>query len=429
MKKAIYFVLSLASGLLINSSMTLIVRAQGHAGVADGNTPDSYIVVFNENVSAPNEHANKMAQKYGLSLTHTYSHAIKGFSATIPDAMLEQIKKDPSVKFVSVDRVVSADVHTQGRPTPSPVPQPTQVIPNGIKRIGRNTANLGTNIGVAVIDTGIDLKHPDLIENIKGNVTCVNRTSTGNDDNGHGTHVAGTIAARDNAFGVIGVAPEANLYAVKVLDKRGNGSWSSVICGIDWVTQQVKDHPNTIQVANMSLGGSGNSDNNCGNTDGDALHQAICRSRDAGITYVVAAGNEKDDAANHVPAAYDDAVITVSALVDTDGLSGGFGGNTNYGNDDTFASFSNFNSNIVDLGAPGVSILSSWKGGGYNTISGTSMATPHVSGAAALYIWSNPQSSWVDVKDSLINVGESLGSGHTDSSYLHPENVVLTKNL
>ncbi|KKT66861.1 MAG: Serine protease, partial [Candidatus Collierbacteria bacterium GW2011_GWC2_44_30] len=189
MKKAIYFVLSLASGLLINSSMTLIVRAQGHAGVADGNTPDSYIVVFNENVSAPNEHANKMAQKYGLSLTHTYSHAIKGFSATIPE-------------FVSVDRVVSADVHTQGRPTPSPVPQPTQVIPNGIKRIGRNTANLGTNIGVAVIDTGIDLKHPDLIENIKGNVTCVNRTSTGNDDNGHGTHVAGTIAARDNAFGV-----------------------------------------------------------------------------------------------------------------------------------------------------------------------------------------------------------------------------------
>ncbi|KKT40268.1 MAG: Serine protease [Candidatus Collierbacteria bacterium GW2011_GWA2_46_26] len=429
MKKAINFVLSLASGLLITSSMTLMVRAQGRDGVTNGNIPDSYIVVFHENVTAPEEHANGMARKYGLGLTYIYSHAIKGFSATIPAVRLEQIKKDPSVKFISQDRMVSADVHVQGKPNPSPVPQPTQVIPNGIKRIGRNTTDLGTNIGVAVIDTGIDLKHPDLIENIKGNITCVNRTTTGNDDNGHGTHVAGTIAARDNAIGVIGVAPEANLYAVKVLDKRGSGSWSSVICGIDWVTKWVKDHPNTIQVANMSLGGSGNSDKNCGNTDGDALHQAICRSRDAGITYVVAAGNEKDDAANHVPAAYDDAVITVSALVDTDGLSGGLGSNTNYGNDDTFASFSNFSPIIVDLGAPGVSIHSTWKGGAYNTISGTSMATPHVAGAAALYILNNPQSSWVDVKDGLISSGEANGFGHTDPSLLHPEVVLRAGNL
>ena len=178
----------------------------------------------------------------------------------------------------------------------------------------------------------------------------------------------------------------------------------------------------------MSLGGGGNSDNNCGITNSDALHKAICASRDAGVTYVVAAGNETDNASNHVPAAYDDAVITVSALADSDGAPGGIGLATSYGPDDTFATFSNFGS-VVDLGAPGVAIKSTWKNGGYNTISGTSMATPHVAGAAALYLQKYPGSTWIDIRNGLIGLGEPLGAGHTDPPGFHPEKVVFAGSL
>jgi len=347
--------------------------------------PDSYIIVLNENSDLPDKVASDMANKYGVSPQHIYSHALKGFSATVPEGRLNALKNDPRIKYISEDRLVTI---AKGKPTPTPAPQPDEVFPTGVRRMGINqNDNKGAGIGVAVIDTGIDLTHPDLT--VKDNMSCVFRATTGNDDNGHGTHVAGTIAARDNEIGVVGVAPEANLYAVKVLDKRGSGSWSSVICGIDWVTGKAGE----IKVANMSLGGSGSSDNDCGQTNNDALHQAICKSMNVGITYVVAAGNENDNAANHVPAAYNDAVITISALVDTDGSPGGFGDPTGYGSDDTFASFSNYG-DVVDLGAPGVNIYSTWKNGGYNTISGTSMATPHVAGAVALYLKSHPDSLW-----------------------------------
>ena len=420
MTKTILSAFSLALVLFLTPLTGKIINAQGIP--ENAHVPDSYIIVFQDSVANPIEHASDMARQHGLSLAYTYSHALKGFSSVIPAARLEKIKNDPSVKFVSQDRYVGIDVRPSAKPTPTPVPQPVQQVPKGVLRIGQNLTNTGAGIGIAVLDTGIDLDHPDLAGNILGNTTCVNRTSTGNDDNGHGTHVAGTIAAIDNSIGVVGIAPSANLYAVKVLDKRGSGSWSSIICGIDWVTARA----DIIKVANMSLGGGGSSDNDCGNTDNDALHQAICRSRDAGVTYVVAAGNENDNAANHVPAAYNDAVITVSALVDTDGKSGGLGSSTGYGADDTFASFSNYSPTIVDLGAPGVNILSTWKGDGYNTISGTSMATPHVAGAAALYIKNNPGSSWSQVRNGLVSIGET--SGHTSTS-LHPERVVFTGSL
>ena len=377
------FIFSLAillvSGLLPVSKISALSRQNV--------VPDSYIIVINEDTDTPGKAASDMAQKYGVSPQNIYSHALKGFSALVPEGRLNALKNDPRVKFISEDRLVSIDAVGKGKPVPTPAPQPVETIPTGVRRAGVNSANHGFGIGVAVIDTGIDLTHPDL--NVVANMTCIPRTKSGNDDNGHGTHVAGTIAALDNEFGVLGVASQSDLYAVKVLDKRGSGSWSSVICGIDWVTENAQAL--NIKVANMSLGGSGYSDDNCGKDNADALHQAICTSTAAGITYVVAAGNENDDVANHVPAAYDDTVITVSALVDTDGLSGGLGSSTGYGLDDTFASFSNYGSPIVDLGAPGVNILSTWKGGAYNTINGTSMATPHVSGAAALYLYSHSE--------------------------------------
>jgi subtilisin family serine protease len=396
----------------------LVVPTVNAESKAEGKIPGQYIVVFRDNIEVESV-TKELVKNQGLGHLFTYAHALKGFAATIPDAKLAKIKNDPRVAAVVEDRIVTANV--KPAPVVAPITSPTQKVPNGIKRIGaEGLANNGLGVTVAVIDTGIDLTHLDLATNILGKgKSCVPRVASAKDDNGHGTHVAGTIAAADNSIGAIGVAPQAKLVPVKVLDKTGSGSTSSVICGIDWVTANASTLK--IKVANMSLGGGGLSDNNCGYTNGDLMHQAICKSRDAGVTYVVAAGNEGVDASNSVPAAYDDAVITVSALVDTDGKFGGYGGLTSYGTDDTFASFSNYGT-VVDLGAPGVNIYSTWKGGAYNTISGTSMATPHVSGAAALYLSAYPESSWTTVRDELRLLGEKIGDGHTDPTgkYLDP---------
>jgi hypothetical protein len=292
-----------------------------------------------------------------------------------------------------------------------------QTVPTGIQRIGadHNTVapidgiNTPVDVGIAIIDTGINQTHPDL--NVKGGAGFVvtylfgtpsSTSSSREDDNGHGTHVAGTAAALDNDIGVVGVAPGARLYAVKVLGKNGSGSLSNVIKGIDWVTQNAGTLK--IKVANMSLGASGTDDGNCGRSNNDPLHTAICNSVAAGVTYVVAAGNSGADAKNTIPAAYPE-VITVSALADTDGKPGGFGPVSTYGGDDTFATFSNYGPR-VDLIAPGVSILSTYLNGGYATLSGTSMAAPHVTGAAALYLAQNPGASPQQVREGLIEQGQ-----------------------
>ncbi len=371
-----------------------------------------YIVVLKEDQTTDSV-ADEFARTKNIGVDLRYTKALKGFSARIPSDRLAEVKGDPRVKFVSENRIVNITSHNTA----------SQILPTGINRIdAETTANKGTGVGVAVIDTGIDLSHPDLKINILANKNCVRPNRSGADDNGHGTHVAGTIAALSNSQGVVGVAPEAKLMAVKVLNSAGSGTWAQVICGLDWAVANSSTY--NIKVINLSLGGGGNSDNNCGNSNFDALHQAICRVRDAGITTVVAAGNSNQDSAASVPAAYDDAVITVSALVDSDGLPGGLGSGTSYGADDTFASFSNFGS-VVDLAAPGVNIYSTWRGGGYKTISGTSMATPHVSGAAVLYLKNNPGVSWIDVRDGLKSLGEGISaSTHTDPSGKHSEPVV-----
>lgn len=387
---------SLVLAVVLLLSMSGMASAAANSVPAAGVIPGQYIVVFNDTVANPRDAANDMAREHGLGLTHVYEYAVKGYAATIPAARLNAVKSDSRVLFVSEDREVSIGAQT---------------LPTGVDRIdAEQTAthtNKGTGVNVAVIDTGIDLTHPDLSANIVGGKNC----STGksySDGNGHGSHVAGTIAAVNNTEGVVGIAPEAKLWAVRVLDNRGSGSWSSVICGIDFVTSKAPANGGPITVANMSLGGTGSDDGNCGLTNNDALHQAICRSVAAGVTYVVAAGNETDNAANHVPAAYDE-VITVSALSDSDGKSGGTGGAPTCRTgelDDYFATFSNFGAD-VDIAAPGVCILSTWKGGGYNTISGTSMASPHVAGVAALYIATHAGATPAQVKDALIAAQES----------------------
>lgn len=371
-----------------------------------------YIVVLKDNVNA-DQISDQMESTHKFTKGEVYNRAVRGYSAQLTSDQMTNIKKDSRVKFVSEDKLVNTTA--------------IQTLPVGISRIAANlNPNKGTGVGVAVIDTGIQLNHPDLVTNIVANKTCVRRTSTANDDNGHGTHVAGTIAALNNSIGVVGVAPQAKLIAVKVLDRNGSGTWSNVICGLDWVVSNATRY--NIKVVNMSLGGGGTSDNNCGLTNSDALHAAICRVRDAGVTVVVAAGNSAAAVSTFVPAAYDDSVITVSALADSDGQAGGLGSSTSYGSDDTFASFSNYGSG-VDIAAPGVGIYSTWRGSSYSTISGTSMATPHVTAAAALYLKTNPSATWIQVRNALVAVGETLGSGHTDPSGLHPEPVLRANNL
>ncbi|MFZ2969966.1 MAG: S8 family peptidase [Minisyncoccia bacterium] len=421
--------------VLIIYAMGMDLTIAGRETSENNKIAGQYIVVLNDNVADVDEAVNGLEKAHGLGHLQTYKHVMKGFAASIPDSELAHIKSDPRVKFVSEDRVVHAydvsetrnGVSNAGRTGSA---QPAQVIPTGVNRIdAESLGNKGAGVVVAVIDTGIDTSHRDLLGQVIGGINCsTGKPSNYKDGNGHGTHVAGTIAALNNSIGVVGVAPQAKLLAVRVLDNYGSGTWSSVICGIDWVTANAS--AKNIKVANMSLGGTGLSDNNCGNTNGDALHRAICRSRDAGVTYVVAAGNEGENANLHVPSAYDDAVITVSALADSDGLAGGIGGSLSGWNypDDTFADFSNYGA-VVDIGAPGVNIRSTWKGGTYNTISGTSMASPHVAGVAALYIANHISAGMIEVRDALIASGEASGSGHTDPSEKHPEPIVKAKSF
>ncbi|HSH03179.1 MAG TPA: S8 family serine peptidase [Anaerolineae bacterium] len=398
----------LVAGLLAALAL-FVFSQQAPATMASGQAvPDQYIIILADDVPAFGA-ANEMAQAHGLGLGHVYGKALNGFSARVPAGRLQALQNDPRVLSIEADRYVTinhcAERHPQhcDEPTPEPTPEPggDQELPTGVSRIYGHLSSTAAGNGsgmvdvdVAVIDTGVS-DHEDL--NIAGGINCAKGRNY-SDGNGHGTHVAGTIAALDNNLGVVGVAPGARIWAVRVLGNSGSGTWADIICGVDWVTANA----DTIEVANMSLGGTGTG----GSCSSDALHQAVCNAVNAGVTFVVAAGNESDDSANHVPAAYDE-VITVSALADFDGAPGGNGSATcRADQDDTFASFSNYGSD-VDIIAPGVCINSTWNNGGYNTISGTSMAAPHVAGAAALYKASNPNASPNQVKSALQSAGNT----------------------
>ena len=358
------------------------------SSASSGGATAPYIVVLNDSADAQAV-AQAQASRFGLDLGHVYTHALQGYSATMTPAVAQALKALPGVTWVQVDRPVSIDAQT----TPTGINRanadasPTAAI-NGVDQ--------RVDVDVAVIDTGADLTHPDLNIYSAGAKNCSIGAINANDMNGHGTHVSGTIGAIDNGTGVVGMAPGARIWPVKVLTDAGSGLNSDVICGIDYVTA----HASQIEVANMSLGGSGTDDGNCGNSNNDAMHKAICRSVAAGITYAVAAGNDSEDAANSTPAAYDE-VITVSALSDFNGVPGGGAPSTCRSDvDDTFADYSNFGSD-VDIIAPGTCIYSTWMLGGYNTISGTSMATPHVTGGAALYKATHPTATPAQVKSAL----------------------------
>jgi subtilisin family serine protease len=351
----------------------------------------SYIVVLKDGADS-NLLAGLHASRLGVAVNHVYRSALAGYSATMTESAKNRVARDPAVAWVQPNREFRATAQT----TPTGVDRADADLSGTAKIDGVDER---TDVDVAVIDTGVDLDHPDLNVYRAGAKNCSLGLSP-DDGNGHGTHVSGTIGALDDDAGVVGIAPGARIWPVKVLNNSGMGSTANVVCGIDYVAA----HADEIEVANMSLGGAGVDDGNCGKTAGDVEHQAICRAVAAGVTFVVAAGNAAADAENFIPAAYDE-VITVGALADFDGQPGGGAAATcREDEDDTFADFSNFGAD-VDIIAPGVCINSTWKGGGYNTISGTSMASPHVAGAAALYKATNPNATPEQVKQALQQAG------------------------
>jgi subtilisin len=349
--------------------------------------PNQYIVTLKDNATINEQQANSTisalsdeSSANGVQVLAELPSAGVVIIKTPPNSIsaLADVTGDPNVADVEQDKVVGIS---------------SQTVPTGVQRIGAepltgagstitNTTTTTTqnqlvqaapstvkpvNATIGIIDTGMDLNQPDL--NVVKQISFVPGVITGNDDNGHGTHVAGIAAAKDNNIGVVGVAPGAKLWAIKVLDSTGSGSTSSVLAGIDYAIKNAK----LIDVINLSLEGALS----------DAENTAIKRAVQAGLTVVVAAGNHQTDASSTSPASAAEA-ITVSALADSDGKCGGMGPATSRGPDDSFATFSNYGK-VVDIMAPGVDILSYWKNGGFNTISGTSMASPHVAGAAALY--------------------------------------------
>ena len=387
--------------LIILVLMAMLLGGTAGSVQAANPTGVPYIIVFKDIVN-PALVAPGLATAYGLQPGFIYEHALKGMSAVVPAGRLEALKHDPRVAYVveDMERSISA-----------------QSMPTGIQRIFADTNpeididgsdDYRVDVDVAVIDTGIDFQHPEL--NVTGGVNCTvsifrpRCDPGGDDDHYHGTHVAGTIGAIDDDDGVVGVAPGARLWAVKVLNKNGSG-WSSwIIAGIDWVAANAA----TIEVANMSLGGAGFS---------QAEYDAIQGAVNKGVAFAVAAGNEDDDANNYSPGGFDN-VLSVSALADFNGLPGGGATPTCRTDvDDTLADFSNWGPE-VDVAAPGVCILSTYplEKGEYGTISGTSMASPHAAGALALLASASNPGNASDVYN-LYNQVKSTGNYNwTDDS-------------
>jgi aqualysin 1 len=335
---------------------------------------DRYIVVLKEGVSDPGAVAREHGRGHGAGVGFVYGHALKGYSATIPSGQVAALRSDRRVAYIERDGTATAVA---------------QAIPWGIDRtdadlsstLAGNGSGAVSSVSAYVIDSGI-AAHSDL--NLVGHVNFAGGKNS--DCNGHGTHVAGTVAAADNTSHVVGVAPGAALTGVKVLGCSGSGSWSGVIKGIDWVTANARKPA----VANMSLGGGANK----------AVDDAVRNSAASGVFYALAAGNSGADACNESPAraGYGTNGIATTAAIDSL---------------DREASWSNYGP-CVDIWSPGVSVLSTSKNGGTTTMSGTSMASPHTAGGGALYLSSHLGASAATVEANLKSAAVTTGPTSKD---------------
>ncbi|MEZ7867416.1 MAG: S8 family serine peptidase [Paludibacteraceae bacterium] len=347
---------------------------QAKSGVTSEIIPGKYIVIYND---AGIKKAARIASQSGNQVIapenireltslvlsdanisdrvpeYAYASAVKGVAIELTENEADKLALSPNVKGVYPDMMVNfglPDVSINGKPAPQPVAQST---PWGITRIGGSAD--GTGKIAWIIDTGIDMDHPDLTVDQTRGKNFISLTAKPDDDNGHGTHCAGIVAARNNSLGVIGVAAGATVVPIKVLDRRGSGAYSGIIAGVDYVTANGE----AGDAVNMSLGGPAY----------EPLDIAIQALAATGIKVAIAAGNESQDANNVSPARVNgNNINTISAM----------------GTGDLWASYSNYTNPPIDYCAPGSSIYSTYKSGGYATLSGTSMATPHVCGILLL---------------------------------------------
>jgi subtilisin family serine protease len=352
--------------VVVALSAVALVPAAGASARTEESPRESFIVVLREDVSSASDVAADHARRYGAEITYVYEDALKGYAALLPPQAVQGIERNPLVAWVERDGTVTTTA-TQTNP------------PWGLDRIDQRNLPLsgtftytrtGSGVKAYIIDTGIRRTHTQFGGRAIVGYDAVTSGGSANDCNGHGTHVAGTVGGS-----TYGVAKGVTLVAVRVLNCSGSGSTSGVIAGINWVTgNHAAGQP---AVANMSLGGSASS----------SLDAAVRNSIADGVSYAVAAGNS-----NYYASAYSPARVAEAMTIGATDSS------------DRRASFSNFG-NAVDWFAPGVSILSAWSTSdtATRTISGTSMATPHTAGVAALYLQGNPGASPSTVRNALYN--------------------------
>ncbi|MFB6341720.1 S8 family serine peptidase [Saccharicrinis sp. FJH62] len=371
--KLIYF-FAIVSLITVSNSCSEQYLPDGAEGIelkSSQMSKVSYIVVLNDEEltgeliklkgyekkqAAVKAKSQKILERAGITdgeIGFAYGTALQGFSVKINPGQLKKLEADASVKFIEENQVVTLvqpDVKIKKKPTPT---TPSESTPWGVARVNGGVDATGKTAWI--IDTGIDLDHPDLNVDASKGATFVDRTTTPDDDNGHGSHCAGIIGAIDNEIGVIGVAANATVVPVKVLNKRGSGTYDAIIAGVDFVAANASNG----DVANMSLGGGYS----------EALNLAVETAAATGIKFALAAGNESTSATLKSPASASGTnIYTISAM----------------GEGDVWSSYSNYDNPPVDYCEPGTYIYSTYKNGGFATLSGTSMAAPHAAGILLL---------------------------------------------